>query len=154
MPRAGHRKVSDARLRWTMALQFEWHSVQVHPPSPPQLEHPPAPCSPAGSATPKARRKVSGFGESPSAVEMRSHDQPAARASCTALVSALWARWRAFTALCINSSTGAVMPRSMTRHLPQVEDARVAGRSGAVGSEDRLAPYFARAGLRRHVHAS
>jgi hypothetical protein len=88
---------------------------------------------------------------------MRSHDQPAARASCTALVSALWARWRAFTALCMNSSTGAVMTTSMTRYLPQVEVAQVAVRavrSGADGSEDWLGAYITRAGLRRGVHES
>src|SRR3954452_22493782 len=93
----------------------------MHPPSPPQPEHPPAPCASAGSPTPKARRRLSGFGVSPNAVEMRTQDQPAARASCTAFVSAVWARWRAFTALRMNSSTGAVMPDSMARYLRKVE---------------------------------
>jgi hypothetical protein len=38
----------------------------------------------------------------------------------------------------MSSSTGAVMPRSMTRHLPQVEVAGVDARPARFGADDRL----------------
>jgi HNH endonuclease len=63
---------------------------------------------PVYSSPPKLRRSVSPFGDPPSAAEIRSQDQSAARASRTATRSAFCATRRASIALFISSSTVVV----------------------------------------------
>lgn len=76
---------------------------------------------PASVSPPKLRRRVSPFGVPPRAVEILSQDQPAARASRTASVIALWATRRASTAFFISSSIVAVMPENMPQNVARVE---------------------------------
>ena len=59
----------------------------------------------------KFRRSVSPFGEPPSAAEMRSQDQSAARASRTAIRRAFCATRRVSTAALMSSSRDVVMTR-------------------------------------------